>query len=356
MVVEITKRKTIEESLKLSEEKYRQIVDTANEGIWVIDNQANTSFVNPQMAEMLGYSSAEMLAKSLFDFIMDKEAQARSSALMEGRRQGITEQHDFKFCRQDGSDLWCLIGTSPILDRAGQFIGALGLVTDISHRFQAEQALRESEEKFRQLAENIQAVLWITDIQNQQILYLSNAYETIWQGKCEDAYQNFSSWLDAVHPDDRQLLETAFIEQKSTGHSDTEYRIIRPDGSLRWIRDRAFPIKDESGKIWRLAGIAEDITDRKQTEEALRQSESILRSFFNSGSMMMGIVKIYPHDIFHLSSHIATTEFFGTTAEAMQNRFASEIGAPQEFIEMWLHYPSNSPIFGSQCHSEYCCY
>ena len=185
------------------------------------------------------------------------------------------------------------------------------------------------------------------------VFSLSNAYETIWQGKCEDVYQNFSTWLDAVHPDDRQLLETAFIEQKSTGHSDTEYRIIRPDGSLRWIRDRAFPIKDESGKIWRIAGIAEDITDRKQTEEALRQSESILRSFFNSGSMMMGIVEIYPHDIFHLSSNIATTEFFGTTPEAMQNRFASEMGAPQEFIEMWLHYYREAELTGAPVKFEY---
>ena len=352
MVVEITERKRIEEALKLSEEKYRQIVDTANEGIWVIDNQANTSFVNPQMAEMLGYSSAEMLGKSLFYF-MDQEAQAIASALMEGRRQGITEQHDFKFRRQDGSDLWCLIGTSPILDRAGQFIGALGMVTDISHRKQAEQALRESEEKFRQLAENIQALLWIKDLQNQQIVYLSNAYETIWQRKREDVSQNFSSWLDAVHPDDRQLLETAFIEQKRTGHSDTEYRIIRPDGLLRWIRDRAFPIKDESGKIWRIAGIAEDITDSKQTEEALRQSESILRSFFNSGSMMMGIVEIYPHDIFHLSTNIATTEFFGTTPDAMQNCFASEIGTSQEFIEMWLHYYREAEVTGAPVKFEY---
>ncbi|BAY15001.1 multi-sensor signal transduction histidine kinase [Anabaenopsis circularis NIES-21] len=107
----------------------------------------------------------------------------------------------------------------------------------------------------------------MTDIQSQQILYVSPAYETIWQRSYQSVYQNFSAWLDAIHPDDRPFVKSAFAQQVETGQSDTKYRIIRPDGSIRWIRDRAFPIKNELGKIVRVAGIAEDITEIQKIEQ-----------------------------------------------------------------------------------------
>ncbi|MBR8833384.1 MAG: PAS domain-containing protein [Stigonema ocellatum SAG 48.90 = DSM 106950] len=138
---------------------------------------------------------------------------------------------------------------------------------DITAKKQAESALRQSEERFRQLAENIHAVFLMIDVETRQVLYVSNAYEIIWQRSCHRLYQNWSTWLDAIHPDDRQGVEMAFIELLETGKYDIEYRIIRPDGSIRWIRDRAFPIKNEAGVVVRVAGIAEDITERHQIEQ-----------------------------------------------------------------------------------------
>ena len=140
---DITRRKALEEELRDSEQRYRRIVQTADEGIWTIDAQARTTYVNPKMADMLGYAEADMLGRPLTDF-MDDEGCTIAQDNLERRRQGITEQHDFKFQRRDGSALWTLVATNPVLDAQGGYVGALAMVTDISARRQAEDALRKS--------------------------------------------------------------------------------------------------------------------------------------------------------------------------------------------------------------------
>jgi PAS domain S-box-containing protein len=144
-------------------------------------------------------------------------------------------------------------------------------------RHSAEQALQESEERFRQLAENIiEMVFWISDPRERQLLYVSPAYESIWGRSCESLYSNFMEWLEAIHPLDRQRIQTVFFEQSLAGTYNEDYRIIRPNGSLRWIRSRGFPIRDKSGKPYRVVGIAEDITERLQAEQKIREQAALL--------------------------------------------------------------------------------
>jgi two-component system, cell cycle sensor histidine kinase and response regulator CckA len=143
-------------------------------------------------------------------------------------------------------------------------------------RLWAEQALQESEERFRQLAENItESVFWMSDPQTRQMLYVSPAYERIWGASCESLYANSMEWIEAIHPDDRQRIQTVFFEQSLVGSYDEEYRVVRPDGSIRWIRDRGFPIQDHTGTPYRAVGFAEDITSRKSTEAILRRTERL---------------------------------------------------------------------------------
>ena len=131
-----------------------------------------------------------------------------------------------------------------------------------------EQALQQSEERFSQLAENItEMVFWMSDPKERQMLYVSPAYEIIWGYTCESLYANSMGWLEAIHPEDRQYIQSIFFEKSLTGNYDEEYRIIRPDGSMRWIRDRGFPIRDKFGEPYRTVGIAEDITNRKLAEQ-----------------------------------------------------------------------------------------
>ncbi len=149
------------------------------------------------------------------------------------------------------------------LDRLGPTVRrALREAKERAERLRAEQLLRGSEERFRQLAENINEVFWISDKNKAQILYVSPAYEKIWGRSCDSAY-------------DRDRIMCRLEAQKLSAPYDEEYRIVRPDGEIRWIHDRGFPVRDEQNLFYRLVGIAEDITERKQLEEQLRQSQKM---------------------------------------------------------------------------------
>jgi two-component system, cell cycle sensor histidine kinase and response regulator CckA len=172
-------------------------------------------------------------------------------------------------------------------------------------RLWAEQALQESEERFRQLAENItESVFWMSDPRAQQILYVSPAFEHIWGSSCENLYANSATWIEAIHPDDRQRIQTIFFDQSLIGNYDEEYRVVRPDGSIRWIRDRGFPIKDHAGTPYRAVGFAEDITNRKSTEALLRRTErleslgtlssGIAHDLNNVLTPIIGVVQLLP--------------------------------------------------------------
>jgi PAS domain S-box-containing protein len=132
--------------------------------------------------------------------------------------------------------------------------------------------LRRSEQKFQQLTSAINESFWITDLATRATLYISPAYERIWGRSCESLYGRPRSWLDTVHPDDRdRVLKSADRAGVDEAIFDEEYRIVRPDGTVRWIHGRAFPVRDETGAVYRLAGVAEDVTDRKLAEaEGLR--------------------------------------------------------------------------------------
>ncbi len=139
----------------------------------------------------------------------------------------------------------------------------------------ASRNLRESEERFRELAENIHEVFWITNPEKNRILYISPAYEKIWGRTCASLEVNPRAWLDAIHPDDLERIQQASAVKQVTGDYNETYRILRPDGTLRWIHDRAFPIRDESGTVRRIVGTAEDITARRDLEQQFRQVQKM---------------------------------------------------------------------------------
>ena len=145
-------------------------------------------------------------------------------------------------------------------------------------RLVLEQQVHESEERFRQLAENMHEVFWVHAVDADQSLYISPAYERVWGSSRGDVGKVHRDWLESIHPEDRTQVRKS-LEEMTTGAKplDVEYRIVRPDESLRWIHDRGFPIRDAQGKIYRAAGIAEDITERMQLKVALQEQAAGLQ-------------------------------------------------------------------------------
>ena len=144
-----------------------------------------------------------------------------------------------------------------------------------SDRRETQAALQESETRYRELAENIREVLWMMDARTHRLLYLSPAYERVWGRAPDSVVERGAGWQEAIHEEDRERVIDAFLTEATRGELDIEYRIVRADGSVRWIHDRGFPVTDADGQVRRLAGIAEDITDRRGLEQQLAQSQKM---------------------------------------------------------------------------------
>jgi PAS domain S-box-containing protein len=151
---DITDRKQAEEALRRSEEQCRRIVNTAQEGIWVVDAEAKVDYVNQQLAEMLGYSVEEILGRHLFDFMDDLSPVAVGESL-KGHTWETTGKHDFRFRRKDGSGLWGMVSSSPMFDDSGQFVGALGMIIDVTQRKRAGDELKKTSEAIKLFAYSV---------------------------------------------------------------------------------------------------------------------------------------------------------------------------------------------------------
>jgi PAS domain S-box-containing protein len=145
----------------------------------------------------------------------------------------------------------------------------------------AAAELRASEERFRQLAESIDEVFWITNPEKPGMAYISPGYETVWGRTCASLYASPSAWIEAIHPNDRALVRDAIANQTSGGY-DIQYRIARPDGEIRFIHDRAFPVRNSAGVVFRIVGVASDITARHEAEDLRRASEGRFKAIFQA--------------------------------------------------------------------------
>lgn len=259
-------------ALRASEEHYRRLIDILPDAICLISPQGRLISVNSQAVAMLGYdSSNELLNKSVLDLIPSGERIKSDISILKNR---IIRNVEYVMLRKSDEPVHVELSATVTSDKAGQTAGLVCVARDITKRKQAEKVLRDSEERFRQLADNIREVFWMTDVTKKEMIYVSPAYEEIWGRKMQELYESPNEWLKAVHPEDRARIAQAAQTKQISGKYDEVYRVVRPDGSIRWVEDRAFPIRDESGKVYRIVGLAEDITEQKQVLDALRENEA----------------------------------------------------------------------------------
>ena len=267
-VEDITERRKSEQRLRETEERFRIMADSCPIGIWVTDALGKTAFINRVYREFLGATSGHIEESEWLSRIHQDHAQQ----FMEHFKRSNQERTSFKaelLCRRrDGEWRWVESFALPRFSSSGEFLGLVGINQDITDRKRAAQALQSSEEKFRQLADNIQEVFWIVSPATGEVLYVSPTYEEIWGRSCASLHQNPISWYEAIHPEDR-VARSFDVRQVKGESSDSEFRIHTPDGKEKWIRNKSFPIRDEGGQLIRVAGIAEEITERKRYEMEL---------------------------------------------------------------------------------------
>ncbi|HEY9653050.1 MAG TPA: PAS domain-containing protein, partial [Coleofasciculaceae cyanobacterium] len=281
MALDITERQKSQQALRESEERFALAIQANNNGLFDINLKTNKYYYSPQYRQQIGYPlDKQALTFDEFWALVHPDDMAGVKTTMDALFAGELSQWEleFRMFHSNGSIPWILSRGLVIRDENGEVVRMLGTHTDISDRKQAEAALRASEEQFRQLAEHIHEIFWMSSLEPYQILYVSPAYEEIWGRPCQSLYEYPYSWQDAIYLADRQYVLAVFEQQAQAGY-DQEYRIVRPDGSLRWIRDRVFPVQDEQGRVYRLARIAEDITHRKQAELELSRTTRHIQLF-----------------------------------------------------------------------------
>ncbi|MFQ5981095.1 MAG: PAS domain S-box protein [Candidatus Heimdallarchaeota archaeon] len=281
---DISDRKQMIEELKErtaalheSEKKHRELIEHLHEGVWAIDKEANTTFVNSSMAKMLGYTPEEMLNKHLFSF-MDDKAIETAKYYLERRQQGIEEEHEFEFLRKDGSRVDTLVATSPLADTTGTYIGAVAGVLDITERKQAVAALQESEENLRNLFDTISEGVIIITPEGQITEANPAACHILGLTRSEITDRNYVAPEWAIlrpdgtpMPPEEMAGPRAMLEKRSV--KDVVMGVQRPDSIISWINVNATPYLSTSGELKGVVGTFVDITARNQAEQKLRISE-----------------------------------------------------------------------------------
>jgi PAS domain S-box-containing protein len=242
------------------------IVQSSHDAIVSRTLDGNILTWNRAAERLFGYTAAEIVGRNI-ELIYPEELKAslfeRQHLLSEGRE---VAPYESVRVAKDGRRVDVFTSPAAILDSSGKICGVSTIIQDISQRKVAEQALRRSEERFHRLAENMDQVFWIDTPACDNNLYVSPAFERVWGRSIESLRSVPGSWWDTVYPDDQPRLRAAVSEIARGHHMDIEYRIVRPDGTMRWIRSRSYPMPsdDETPLI---CGIAEDITIQKRAEQ-----------------------------------------------------------------------------------------
>lgn len=266
---DITERKQAERDLRESEGRFRIMADSCPLGIWVTDADGRARFINRAYKRFSGITSEEVDPAAWMFLVHEDDAPEFFKAFDHAISAHTVFKAERRHLRADGRWRWVESYAEPRFSPEGVFLGLVGTSRDITDRKKAEQALLDSEEMFRELAENIHEVFWLKAPNAEDFLYVSPAFEQVWGRTRKSIYQNPLSRLEAIHPDDLEPSRLMYTRQMQGEEIEQEYRIRTPDGQEKWLRSRTFPIRNREGQLFRIAGISEDVTERKRHEEEL---------------------------------------------------------------------------------------
>ncbi len=278
-------RARAEGALQESEARLAAALESVPVGIAVIDPAGKSVLSNAGWRRFLPTGILPSRDPELADRWRAWDAQGQlltpqdypGARAMRGER--VVPGQEMLYTDEDGREIWTSVASAPIQDHSGTTTGQVVVISDIDGQKRATQALQKSEERLRHFGEASQDILWMRDAATFQWEYLTPAFETVYGLDREAALRgdNMSGWLDLVVPEDRELAAASLARVRDGEWVTFEFRIRRPDGAVRWLRDTDFPITDDTGKVAHIGGIGHDITELKAVEDQLRRSEERLR-------------------------------------------------------------------------------
>ncbi len=298
-VVERTKElATANEKMVESEKSLNQAQKIAHLGHWRWNLLDDTEIWSDEQYRIFGYQpdsiepTYDLFLRALHPGDYEKVITAVKNTLEDSSPYNL----DFRIIQPDGTERSVQAQGELLRDDHGKPLSMMGTVLDVTEQKKSEEKLLESEERFRELAENIPEVFWVASQDFEKINYVSPAYETIWGRTCKSLYDKPKEWLHSIHPEDHDTVITA-LENHMKGEKPfiEEYRVVRPDKSIRWILDRAFSIKEQSGTVKHIIGIAQDITERKKLDaerERLTRILEMTSDFVGTASKEADIIYI----------------------------------------------------------------
>ena len=301
---------------KISPLIYQQLLKTMREGLWMIDANGITSFVNDQMAEILGYESSEMVGKSFFEF-MDPSSRRDASVLFESRRDGISESHEFQFVTKLGERRWTVLVCSSFSNQSGQFQGAVATVYDISEKRREELVHRENEQSLRMLLEKLPVTAWSID---HDYRILSSYGHGLKQMGLENNQLVGTSLKDFVKRLDRETGDRLLAEhQKALEGESVQFK---SQAFGRVIYNILEPLQGSEGEPMGLIGISVDITERNESQRRLQESEAHQRAILNTA--IDAILSVDEAGVI-ISANTASEKFFDYSQVELIGMFIHEI-------------------------------
>ncbi len=328
VIMDITDRKRVEETLRENEAKYRSLVESIPDVVWTIDSTGRTIFISPNVERICGYSPEEIRAGRSaiwLERICPKDRPFVEAAYRALFAEGAAYDVEYRIKHNDGRWIWLHDRANMIVERDGQF-HAHGVFSDITDRIQAEETLRESEERFRIAAQSTSDLIFEWIVATDELKWFGDIDAALGYAKDEFSH-TLEAWLHSIHPDDAERMAAEANHFQATGDPVcTEYRIRAKDGEWRYWMDQGLAILNDTGKACRLIGACTDVTEQKRAEEAVRRSEERYRQL--SDLTFEGIVLHYKGVAVDVNQSYA--RMFGYTREELIGKNLLELNVPEQ--------------------------